>query len=576
MVKVLDFGLGKMMAGELETTPAGLTRLGVMMGTCGYSAPEQLHGGIVDERADIYGLGALLYFLVAGRAPYRDEGFRTTLANQLNRPPDPLDADRQALPWAREVEAVYRKAMAPRPDDRYATPSDLLEDLSRALRPGETVGESRISVTNLSPTDPTVIRPVENTPRKSARWKRWLFAGSAAAILAATGLIAWLFYPSRAAPSASSEPGVSDTEIVLGLSAPFSGPTREHGRGIRLGIDTYFQRVNDEGGVHGRRLRLVALDDGYEPQRARENVRRMVTEDRVFAFIGNVGAPTAQETLPIILEYKRVLFGACTGTRLVRKDPPDRYVFNYRASLAEETAAIVGYLLDIRNIAPDQIAVFAQHDVFGEDGYAGVLREFRQRRKPTDKILKVGYDRNHANIEDAVKAVVAAKDRIRAVVMVATYRPASLFIQKIKDSGMDPIFTNVSFVGSETLADQLRDLGPRYVEGVIVTQVVPLYTSGATGVIRFRDDLRKYFPTESPGFVSLEGYIAAEVFVEGLKNAGPQPTSETLVEGLEKIRDLDLAIGPPITFTPSKHQGSHRVWGTILDRDGVYQDLDLE
>ena len=138
------------------------------------------------------------------------------------------------------------------------------------------------------------------------------------------------------------------------------------------------------------------------------------------------------------------------------------------------------------------------------------------------------------------------------------------------------ICTNVSFVDSEALAEELRQLGPKFSEGVIVTQVVPHYDADSTGVRRFRRLLTKYRPSSSPGFVSLEGYIAASIFVEGLRRAGPVLTTDSLVEALEEIRDLDLGIGEPIKFGPSKHQGSSKVWGSILDDKGNYRDLDLD
>jgi ABC-type branched-subunit amino acid transport system substrate-binding protein len=345
---------------------------------------------------------------------------------------------------------------------------------------------------------------------------------------------------------------------------------------MKTGIEAQFRAVNDAGGVHRRRLRLVALDDGYEPKRAAENMRKLIDEYHVFGFIGNVGTPTAMAALPVAVDAHRLFFGAYTGGRLLRKTPPDRYVFNYRPGYDDETAAIVHYLLSVRNLKPEQIAVFAQKDGYGDDGYHGVERALRKLKLPA-KIMRVGYERNHADVKEAVKTILAVRDRIKAVVMVATYEPAARFIQALRDVGMDDtIFTNVSFVGSNVLAEKLHEMGPRYCKGVIVTQVVPLYDSGATGVIRYRDHLKKYFPDESPGFVSLEGYIAAAILVEGLKKAGPKLTTDSLIEGLESIRDLDLGIGPLIRFGASLHQGSTKVWGTQLNEKGEYQELELE
>ena len=159
--------------------------------------------------------------------------------------------------------------------------------------------------------------------------------------------------------------------------------------------------------------------------------------------------------------------------------------------------------------------------------------------------------------------------------MVATYKPAAKFIRGVRLLRSRAICTNISFV-SDALAEELIELGPEYSAGIIVTQVVPHYDSDSTGVRTYRRQLNRYRPSALPGFVSLEGFIAASIFVEGLRRAGPVLTTDSLVSALEEIRDLDLGIGEPIRFGPSKHQGSHKVWGSILDEKGAYRNLDLD
>src|SRR5262249_52460407 len=223
--------------------------------------------------------------------------------------------------------------------------------------------------------------------------------------------------------------------------APFSGPAKELGHGMRTGTETYLRHVNETaGGIHGRKRKLLALDDGYEPRRCAETMQEMIDKKPVFAFLGNVGTPTAEVAVPLILKNKRVFFGAFTGAGLLRRDPPDRYVFNYRASYAEETAAAVHYLLDVRKLKPDQIAVFAQQDGYGDAGFHGVAKALRKVGFDTEKILRVGYERNTSDVETAVAGLVKHKDRVKAVVMVPTYRPAAAFIKRIRDEGMNPTF----------------------------------------------------------------------------------------------------------------------------------------
>jgi ABC-type branched-subunit amino acid transport system substrate-binding protein len=371
--------------------------------------------------------------------------------------------------------------------------------------------------------------------------------------------------------------GVTGNEIRLGISAPFSGSAKELGNQMKLGIETAFNLMNEAGGVHGRQLRLVAADDGYEPTRTAETMQDLYDRQQVFGFVGNVGTPTAVVALPYALERKTLFFGAFTGAGLLRRDPPDRYVFNYRASYAEETYATVRYLVKMRGLRPDQIAVFAQQDAYGDSGFAGVAKAIRALRGGDERpILRLDYKRNTVDVDDAVARLRAHKKPVKAVVMVSTYRAAAKFIEKTRDLHPAMIYTNVSFVGSTALADELMLLGPRYANGVIVTQVVPPVDSFASAVLKYKTALAKYFPGVAPDYVSLEGYVVGNVLLEGLKRADRQLDTETLVEALETVRDFDMGLGAPISFGPTEHQGTHKVWGTQLNEKGRYQAIDLE
>ena len=188
---------------------------------------------------------------------------------------------------------------------------------------------------------------------------------------------------------------------------------------MKLGIDTAFNRVNDAGGVEGRMLKLFAADDGYEPSRTGEAMKQLYEKDQVFGIVGNVGTPTAAVAIPYALERKMLFFGAFTGANILRNDPPDRYVFNYRASYAEETDAVVRYLVKIRRLQPRQIAVFAQQDSYGDAGFAGVAKAFRAMGANDGAILRLNYARNTVDVDDAVNQLKAQKTPIKAVVMVA-------------------------------------------------------------------------------------------------------------------------------------------------------------
>jgi ABC-type branched-subunit amino acid transport system substrate-binding protein len=369
--------------------------------------------------------------------------------------------------------------------------------------------------------------------------------------------------------------GVTLSEIRFGIAAPFSGPAKELGHQMKLGIDTAFNRINDSGGVEGRMLRLVAADDGYEPARTPEAMKQLYEKDQVFGFIGNVGTPTAAVAVPYALERRTLFFGAFTGASILRNDPPDRYVFNYRASYAEETDAVVHYLIKLRRLQPRQIAVFAQQDSYGDAGFAGVAKAFRALGASDSAILRLNYKRNTVDVDEAVNQLKAQKG-IKAVVMVATYRAAAKFIEKTRDLYPGMIYTNVSFVGSTALAEELELLGPRFATGVIVTQVVPAVGGYSSMVLEYKNALAKYFPGEAPDYVSLEGYVAANVLIQALKRTGPQIDTERLIDTLEGMRNLDLGLGTPLNFGRAEHQASHKIWGTALDETGKYQPIELE
>jgi branched-chain amino acid transport system substrate-binding protein len=210
--------------------------------------------------------------------------------------------------------------------------------------------------------------------------------------------------------SATAVRGVTDKEIRFGIAAPFTGPSRELGRQMKLGIETAFNIANDAGGVHGRQLKLISADDAYEPTRTVEAMKQLLETQQVFGFVGNVGTPTAAVALPYALQNRALFFGAFTGANLLRGVPPDRYVFNYRPSYAEETEAVVRYLVRVRGLRPNEIAVFAQQDAYGDSGFAGAAKVLRalQGGNPAP-VLRLNYQRNSVDVTEAVARLRASK-----------------------------------------------------------------------------------------------------------------------------------------------------------------------
>lgn len=581
-VKVLDFGLARPLAAI-----SSLTQTGLVLGTPAYMAPEQAEGLSASEKSDLFSFGCVLYQMATGQMPFTGTTALSVLkAVMLKDPKEPREIE-PTIPPA--LAALITRLLAKDPAARPTSAAEVAEAIRGIPLPQAgavpTPMPERLTASALA-------GPVSPAER---RGRPRLIVGALAVVAAAA--LAYLFFgpggprwlrdrsrgngppagnretPAEAA--AVTVRGVAPDSVVLGITAPFTGPSRELGRDVQTGIETCFHHVNDNGGVAGRQLHLVPLDDGYEPDRALKNMQALLEQHKVFGTIGNVGTPTAEKTLPYALDKQMLFFGAFTGAKLLRKDPPDRFVFNFRPSYEEETAAIVRYLVETRRISPEQVAVFAQQDGYGDSGFAGVVRAMRKYHRTAEQILRVGYKRNTLEVMGAVETLLRHKE-VRAVIMVAVYRPAARFIQRLRDARFDGTFTNVSFVGSQALAEELLQYGPGYAPGVIVTQVVPPVDSQSKAVTRYRQALQKYFPNERPTVDSLEGYIDGVVLAEGLRLAGENLSTDRLIDALESIRNLDLGIGAPISFGPSEHQGSHKVWGSVLDRSGRFQVLELE
>lgn len=358
-----------------------------------------------------------------------------------------------------------------------------------------------------------------------------------------------------AAPAAAAD-GVTASTVVVGQSAALSGPAAELGAEMRKGILAYFEHVNRNGGVNGRKLVLKSLDDGYEATRAAANTKKLIQDEDVFALLGYVGTPTSEAAKPIFTDARVPFVGAFTGAELLRA-PFNRYIFNVRASYYAETDAIVDLLA---RMGLTRIAVFYQNDSYGKAGLTGVERAMSKRN------LKIGatgtVERNSVEVAAAVKAIAASDPQ--AVVMISAYKSCGAFVKEMKKAGSNPQFMNVSFVGSRALAAELGDLG----RGVGIAQVMPFPWNPATPVVR--DYQRQIAPNGSENdysFGSLEGYVAAKVFVEGLRRAGKEPTREAFVTALETLRDFDLG-GFYVTYSPTDHNGSKFVEMTVISRNG--------
>ncbi|TVP49793.1 MAG: ligand-binding receptor [Halomonas sp.] len=361
---------------------------------------------------------------------------------------------------------------------------------------------------------------------------------------------------------------ITHADLTFGIVAPSTGGASSLGLGMQKGIETYFAEVNATGGVNGQALTLVAMDDQYQPLPAARKTRELI-ENNMLAAIGNVGTPTAAVTIPLHNEYKTLLYGAFTGAGILRRTPPDRYVINYRASYVQETAAMIDGLLEA-GVLPEEIAFFTQNDSFGDAGYNGAMQALASHGVENAASLVHGrFTRGTRNVHQGLASILQAPVTPRAIIIVGTYGPASDFIREAQQDLPDAVFLNVSFVGSQALKDELGDLA----EGVIITQVVPPLDANLPAVEAYRQALDTYADGSEPDFISLEGYLAAKLFVEGVKAAGANPDREAIVDGLLGLGSIDIGLEEPLTLGRDDHQASDAVWPTII-KNGRFESVE--
>jgi branched-chain amino acid transport system substrate-binding protein len=353
------------------------------------------------------------------------------------------------------------------------------------------------------------------------------------------------------APALRAQPD----RILLGQSAPFSGPAAQLGIQFHQGAKLFFDQVNGQGGIHRKPVEIVKLDDGYEPDRCAENTRKLLADDPL-ALFGYVGTPTSLAALPLSTAARTPFFAPFTGAMGLRQ-PFNRYAFHLRASYNDETGLIVKQL---GNLGLKKIAVFYQNDAYGKAGLDGVnLALAAQGGKP---VALVTVERNSVDVAAAVKTLVAAGPD--GIVQIGAYKACAAFIKAAKAAGYGGTFYNVSFVGTQALADELGKDGA----GVVVSQVMPSPYNPARAIAReYVDAVKKAGGDNTPNFSGMEGFLAAKVLAEALKRAPAKLTREDLIAALEGLGNQSFG-GFNVSLSASDHVASGFVELSMLTGDG--------
>jgi ABC-type branched-subunit amino acid transport system substrate-binding protein len=360
--------------------------------------------------------------------------------------------------------------------------------------------------------------------------------------------------------SASAEDGISTDKIVFGQAAALDGPAAALGQGMKLGVEAAFAEANRAGGIKGRKLELKSVDDGYEPTKSIEAVKKLLNEDKVFAIAGSVGTPTAAATLPIATAAGAPFIGAFTGAEALR-DPYKPLAVNVRASYFQETEAMVEHLTS--DLGASKIAIMYQDDAFGQAGLAGVKLALDKRNMPL--AAEGTFERNTTAVKGALLTIKRAGPD--AVIMIAPYKPAAEFIKLARQIKLNATFVNISFVGSDALAKEVGGAGA----GTVVTQVVPFPQDAAIPVVaRYQAALKASAPDAQPGFVSLEGYLVGRTIVAALAKINGEPTRKSFIETVQKSGGFDLG-GFKLVYGETNNRGSGEVYLTVIQIDGSFK-----
>lgn len=377
----------------------------------------------------------------------------------------------------------------------------------------------------------------------------------------ASKLLTALFVALLAMP-AVAENGVSEHKIIIGQSAAFSGPAAQLGIQLHAGAKAYFDHVNSTGGVFGRKIEVIKRDDKYEADIAAANTKALIETDDVFALFGYVGTPTSNAATPIFTQAKVPFFAPYTGAQSLR-EPFNKLIFNIRASYFDETEHLVDRLV---NTGLKNIAVFYQNDAYGKAGLTGVERALKKKNLPIIDTATV--ERNSLDVAKAVEKMMVKRPDV--IIQISAYSSSAALIKEMRRLGYTGQFYNVSFVGSQALSDALGKDG----SGVVVSQVVPFPWSAANAtVVGEYTKIMNKAGIKDLNFSSLEGFIAAKVFVEGLRRSGQNLTREKLIFSLESLNTKSYdAGGFDINFSSSNHNGSKFVDMTMIGKDGKFKN----
>jgi branched-chain amino acid transport system substrate-binding protein len=365
----------------------------------------------------------------------------------------------------------------------------------------------------------------------------------------------------------AQDPGVADAEIVLGLWSPFTGPTALLGTSERDGFSIWVSEINAAGGVHGRKIRLIAYDDAGSPQESLSAVRRLINQDKVFALVAGSLSGSTLPALPLITAAK-VPFVSSMSTNRRLLDPPSRYVFRVWANEVAQVSSLIDWAVPKYGIKRPAI-IFTTND-YGVGGQEAVAR----RMKEKFNLALVASERYNQGDQDFSAQLLRIKQATPDAVFVWAFAAeAGIIVRQAKELGI-----TVQLFGGAGTATPLFPKGAGTAGvGFIADFIVPHLpdTSSAAPVVKYREALKKLhpngFPSGRPSEYDLAGYGAGKVVEEALKRAGKELTRERFVDALETFKAVDTGVLFPTTFTKDNHEGTTEVQIVRVNEQGQWE-----
>jgi branched-chain amino acid transport system substrate-binding protein len=354
--------------------------------------------------------------------------------------------------------------------------------------------------------------------------------------------------------------------IVIGVSNVQSGASEFLGQRLVQGSMAYFKLVNENGGVYGRKISVILKDDKYEPNPAVQNTNDLITKDGAFFLFDYVGTPTLMRVLPLLKYFEKekiVNVAPLSGADPQRMPPYDKFVFNIRASYREETSALVRYLY---GKGYRRIGFLGQADAYGKSGEVGVAEALGKLGLGMTE--KATYSRNQSFETDMTAQVrILRASGADAVIAVGVYGPCGAFIRDARIAGWNVPVANVSFVGATTMLAKLSEISQKVGRDLTInlvnSEVVPSPDDSRYPLVA---DFRAHIQSENHGFTVLEGWLNAAVATEALRRAGPNASREGFIHAMESLNDWDPGLGIKLEFSPTNHQGLHKVWLVRTDQ----------